>query len=138
MRRAALFMRNSRPSLHSAAMQRANDDRTAAAWRAVHALVERWADLPPDSWRTLIDAERLVPVKAPIYAPDALDQWVVRDLVETAWCMATRHQPHRKRDWEPTARDALARLAWRLLDPREASTPRDDARSRRRRHLRTR
>ena len=138
MRPAALFMRNSRPALHCAAMQRANDDRTAAVWQAVYALVERWADLPADSWRTLIDAERLVPAITPTYTPDALDQWLVRDLVETAWRMATSRQPNWRREWGPEARDALARLAWRLLDQHEFSASRSDGRVRHSRRVRAR
>lgn len=93
------------------------DERFAdASWHAVHALIERWADLPPTSWRMLVSAERAAPPETPTREPDALDRWLVRDLVETAWLMASRNRPEELAEWTEEARRALERLAWRLLD----------------------
>lgn len=96
-----------------------------ASWQAVHALIERWADLPPPSWRMLVSAERVAPADTPAPEPDALDRWLVRDLVETAWLMASRNRPEELAEWTEAARRALERLAWRLLDTGDARSNQD-------------
>ena len=85
--------------------------------------MERWADLPPTSWRMLLSAERIAPDTAPTLIPDALDRWLVRDLVETAWLLASRNRPEELSDWTEEARRALERLAWRLLDTSNVQDP---------------
>lgn len=97
-------------------MRRLHERDTSAGWRAVHALIERWAELPPTSWRMLVSAERVAPADTPAVVPDAFDRWLVRDLVETAWLLASRNQPEELAEWTEEARRALERLAWRLLD----------------------
>lgn len=97
-------------------MRRLHERETSAGWRAVHALIERWAELPPTSWRMLVSAERVAPADAPAVVPDAFDRWLVRDLVETAWLLASRNRPEELAEWTEEARRALERLAWRLLD----------------------
>lgn len=79
-------------------------------------MIERWAELPPTSWRMLVSAERVAPADVPAEPPDAFDRWLVRDLVETAWLLASRNRPEELAEWTEEARRALERLAWRLLD----------------------
>ncbi len=102
-------------------MRRLHERDTSAGWRAVYALMERWADLPPASWRMLVSAERVAPADAPTMVPDAFDRWLVRDLVETAWLLASRNRPEELAEWTEEARRALERLAWRLLDAGDAT-----------------
>ena len=64
----------------------------------------------------LVSAERMTPTGAPTVEPDAFDRWLVRDLVETAWILASRNRSEELSDWTEEARRALERLAWRLLD----------------------
>ena len=91
----------------------------------MHALVEHWAALPPTSWRMLVSAERMAPdaVRTPV--PDALDRWLVRDLVETAWMLASKNRPEELAEWTEEARGALERLAWRLMDTGDVSSHQD-------------
>jgi hypothetical protein len=91
------------------------DPANDSGWSAVHGLMERWAQLPPASWRMLLSAERLQPDAEPPRAPQVLDRWLVRDLVETAWTMASHLCPVKPEPWTEEARRALERLAWRLL-----------------------
>jgi hypothetical protein len=79
-------------------------------------MIERWAELPPTSWRMLVSADHVAPAAVPAVPPDAFDRWLVRDLVETAWHLASRNRPEELADWTEEARRALERLAWRLLD----------------------
>lgn len=104
-------------------MRRHQDRDNSASWHAVHSLIERWADLPPNSWRMLVSAERVVPAVTPAAVPDAFDRWLVRDLVETAWLLASRNRPEELADWTEEARRALERLAWRLLDTSTVQDP---------------
>jgi len=122
MRSTAAFTRISRRVPHRVSMRRLHDRDSSASWHAVHALIERWADLPPTSWRMLLSAERLAPTNTPTSVPDAFDRWLVRDLVETAWLLASRNRPEELSDWTEEARRALERLAWRLLDTGNAQS----------------
>jgi hypothetical protein len=112
----ASFTRVSRQWLHRGDMRPIHEPDSGAGWQAVHALVEHWADLPPTSWRMLVSAERMTPATTPAPVPEAFDRWLVRDLVETAWMLASRNRPEELADWTEEARGALERLAWRLLD----------------------
>jgi hypothetical protein len=72
----------------------------------------------------LLAAEHIAPAAMGATAPDAIDRWLVRDLVETAWAMASRRQSPERAEWAEPARRALERLAWRLLEPAGARTAR--------------
>ncbi len=106
-------------------MRRLHERDSGASWHAVHALVERWADLPPSSWRMLVVAEHMAPTATPPVFPDAFDRWLVRDLVETAWMLASRNRPEELAEWTEEARGALERLAWRLLDTGDVRSHQD-------------
>lgn len=106
-------------------MRRLHERDAGVGWQAVLALFERWAELPPSSWRMLLSAERVAKITTPAPIPDAFDRWLVRDLVETAWMLAGRNRPEERAEWTEEARNALERLAWRLLDTGDVRSQQD-------------
>ncbi|MBW7932172.1 MAG: hypothetical protein H3C62_00900 [Gemmatimonadaceae bacterium] len=86
-------------------------------WPAVCRLLDRWAALPPTLWQLLIDADAIAGDSTPLGPPQTYEEWVVRDLVETAWWMATRRHSLANAAWAARARQALVRAARRLLEP---------------------
>lgn len=56
-------------------------------------------------------------------APDPIERWLIRDLVNTAWAMANHRAPTIDDDWTDQARAALERLAWRVVDRQQIDTP---------------
>jgi hypothetical protein len=55
--------------------------------------------------------------------PDPIERWLIRDFVNTAWAIANHRSPAIDHDWTDQARAALERLAWRVVDRQQISTP---------------
>jgi hypothetical protein len=66
----------------------------------------------------LLAAETVAPPDVSAIEPDPYERWLIRDLVETAWALASRRSADPHADWTVHAREALERLAWRVLEPR--------------------